>query len=148
MNLSDILSVDRVAVGVVAASKKRALEEISQLLAKGASGSTAGEILSGLAGREKLGSTGLGHAVAIPHGRLPGIENSVGAFAKLRNPVDYESHDGQAVDLIFGLLVPQNADGSHLKHLAAIAEKLSDDTFCEKLRAADDATAVHALLTG
>jgi PTS system nitrogen regulatory IIA component len=104
------------------------------------------DILACLAGREKLGSTGLGHGVAIPHGRLPGINSSIGALVRLRHPVDYDTHDGQPVDLIFGLLVPQNATGEHLQHLAAVAEKFSDDEFCARARAAGDGPALHGLL--
>jgi PTS system nitrogen regulatory IIA component len=147
MKLGEILSADRVGVGITVTSKKRALEEIAKLLAASATGTAHGDILHSLAAREKLGSTGLGHGVALPHGRIAGIEKSLGAFIKLKLPVDYETHDGRAVDLIFGLVVPQNATGEHLQHLAAIAERFSDDAFCEKLRAAPDAAALHALIT-
>lgn len=147
MKLADILSNSRVAAGVTVTSKKRALEEIAKLLALGAPSVSHVEILASLAGREKLGSTGLGHGVAIPHGRMAGVNTSVGAFIRLKHAVDYETHDGQPVDLVFGLLVPQNATGEHLQHLAAIAEKFSDEAFCVKVREAADAAAVHALLT-
>src|SRR3546814_2555852 len=70
----------------------------------------AGDILGSLSAREKLGSTGLGHGVAIPHGRMAGVDDSIGAFIRLRHPLDYDAHDGHPVDLIFGLLVPQGAD--------------------------------------
>lgn len=146
MKLADILPVERVAVDVVAASKKRVLEEIAGRLASAAAELTLADVLASLAGREKLGSTGLGHGVAIPHGRLAGIQASIGALIRLRNPVDYEAHDGQPVDLVFGLLVPQNATGEHLKHLAAIAEKFADETFCEQARQAPDAAALHELV--
>lgn len=146
MDLQDILSPERVAVGVAATSKKKILEELSRLLATGGNALVAGDILTSLAGREKLGTTGLGHGVAIPHGRVNRVEASVGAFVRLRHAVDYESHDGQPVDLVFGLVVPQNATGEHLAHLAAIAERFSDETFCEQVRTAPDAAAVHALL--
>ena len=146
MKLNAILSADRVASGVMATSKKKVLEELSKLLAKGTNALTAGDIFNGLTAREKLGSTGLGHGVAIPHGRMAGITNSVGAFIRLKHPVDYEAHDGQAVDLVFGLVVPVAATEAHLKHLAAIAEKFSDDEFCKKIRGADSEGAVYGLL--
>lgn len=146
MKLAEILSPGRIAVGQTVTSKKRALEEIARLLALGAPGVVQGDILASLVNREKLGSTGLGHGVAIPHGRMAGVAESVGAFLALKHPVEYEAHDGRAVDLIFGLLVPQNATSEHLKHLAAIAEKLSDDEFCAKLRETHDADAAHAQL--
>jgi PTS system nitrogen regulatory IIA component len=146
MKLSAILSGDRVASGVTVTSKKKSLEELSRLLAKGAGSMSATDIFNGLTAREKLGSTGLGHGVAIPHGRMPGVTNSVGAFLRLKHPVDYDAHDGQPVDLVFGLVVPVAATEEHLKHLAAIAEKFSDDEFCKRMRAAADDKALHALL--
>jgi nitrogen PTS system EIIA component len=146
MKLNAILSADRVASGVAVTSKKKALEELSKLLAKGAAELSAADIFNGLTAREKLGSTGLGHGVAIPHGRMPGVANSVGAFLRLKHPVDYDAHDGQAVDLVFGLVVPVAATEEHLKHLAAIAEKFSEEDFCKKVRAAQDDKALHGLL--
>lgn len=128
-------------------SKKKALEELSNLLAGGAANLGSHEVFNSLVGREKLGSTGLGHGVAIPHGRVSGIERSVGAFMRLKSPVDYDAHDGNPVDLIFGLLVPQSATEAHLKHLAAVAEMFSDDAFCAKLRAAADNASLHSLLS-
>jgi PTS system nitrogen regulatory IIA component len=148
MKLAEILSAGRVTTGVAVTSKKRALEEIAKLLALGAPNVNQADIVNSLAAREKLGSTGLGHGVAIPHGRMAGITTSVGAFIRLKHPVDYDTHDGNPVDLIFGLLVPQNATGEHLQHLAAIAEKFSDDDFCASVHAAKDEAALHALLVG
>lgn len=148
MKLSEILGADRVLSGPSVTSKKKALEELSTLLAKGASALNAGDVFNSLTGREKLGSTGLGHGVAIPHGRMAGVETSVGAFMRLKHPVDYDSHDGNPVDLVFGLLVPQAATEAHLKHLAAIAEMFSDEAFCAKLRGASDDRALYSLLSG
>ena len=147
MKIAELVSTGRVAVDVVATSKKRTLEEIARLLGQGATSVAPADILASLAGREKLGSTALGHGVAIPHGRLPGINSSIGAFLRLKHPVEFEAHDARPVDLIVGLIVPQQATGEHLQHLAAIAEKFSDEGFCEQLRAAADAAAVHALLS-
>lgn len=147
MKLADILSADRVSSGHVFTSKKKALEELSKLLAKGAPEVGSGDILNSLSAREKLGSTGLGHGVAIPHGRMAGVSESVGAFMRLKHPLDYEAHDGNGVDLVFGLLVPQQATEAHLKHLAAIAEMFSDEAFCKQAREADDDQALHALLS-
>ena len=147
MKLADILSADRVSSGHVFTSKKKALEELSKLLSKGAPDVNSGDILNSLSAREKLGSTGLGHGVAIPHGRMPGVSESVGAFIRLKHPLDYEAHDGNGVDLVFGLLVPQNATEAHLKHLAAIAEMFSDENFCKQAREAPDDQALHGLLS-
>lgn len=146
MKIAEILSPERVSQGQTFTSKKKALEELSQLLARGVTGVTAADILSSLTAREKLGSTGLGHGVAIPHGRLAGVSNSVGAFMRLKHPLDYDAHDGHPVDLIFGLLVPQGATEAHLKHLAAIAEMFSDESFCKKAREASDDKALYALI--
>lgn len=147
MKLDQILSADRVAVDIVATSKKRTLEEVSKLLATANDAIATTNILGSLAGREKLGSTGLGHGVAIPHGRITGINDSIGAFIRLRHPIDYESHDGEPVDLVFGLLVPEHSTGAHLKHLATIAEQFSDEDFCAKAREAADAGQLFTLLS-
>lgn len=146
MKLNAILGADRVASGITVTSKKKALEELSKLLAKGTGSLSATDIFNGLTAREKLGSTGLGHGVAIPHGRMQGVTGSVGAFIRLKHPVDYDAHDGSPVDLVFGLVVPVAATEEHLKHLAAIAEKFSDEDFCKKMRAAADDKELHALL--
>ena len=148
MKLAEILSASRVVAGVTVTSKKRALEEMSKLLAKGAGTVTDAEIFTSLTSREKLGSTGLGHGVAIPHGRMSGVDGSIGALIRLKHPVDYDAHDGQTVDLMFGLVVPQQATEPHLKHLAAIAELFSDEAFCKQARAAADDAALYALVTG
>ena len=146
MNLSEIIKPEFVSVDVTVTSKKRALEELSKLLAANAKTVNEVEVLAALTNREKLGSTGLGHGVGIPHGRMQAVESPVGACIRLKHPVDFESHDGQTVDVIIGLLVPSAANEDHLKILAAIAEKLSDEKFCEDFRAAADAEAVHSLL--
>ena len=145
MKLAEILSADRISSGGTYTSKKKLLEDLSRLLGKGA-GVDGVEILNSLAAREKLGSTGLGHGVAIPHGRMTGVSASIGAFLRLKHPLDYDAHDGLGVDLVFGLLVPQQATEAHLKHLAAIAEMFSDEGFCKKLRAAQDDAELFALL--
>ena len=146
MKLAEILSGGRVASGVAVTSKKRALEEIAKLLAQGTPSVSHTDILNSLASREKLGSTGLGHGVAIPHGRMAGISASVGAFVRLKHPVDYETHDGQPVDLVFLLLAPEGAGADHLKALARIARLLRDQDVAKKLRASRDAQAIYSVL--
>lgn len=146
MNIAEILAADRVASGLSFSGKKQALEELSGILARGASGVSSANIFASLSAREKLGSTGLGHGVAIPHGRIAGIQTSVGAFIRLRHPLDYEAHDSHPVDLIFGLLIPHGATEAHLKHLAAIAEMFSDDAFCKRARASSDDKALLKLV--
>ena len=146
MKLNAILGPGRVVSGTSVTSKKKTLEELSKLLALGADKLSSLDIFNSLTAREKLGSTGLGHGVAIPHGRMQGVTTSVGAFLRLKHPVDYDAHDGQGVDLVFGLVVPVVATEEHLKHLAAIAEKFSDEEFCKKMRAAKDDRTLHELL--
>lgn len=148
MNIGDIISPDRVLVHNDINSKKRTLELISRSLAAGAPELSADDILSSLTAREKLGSTGLGGGVAIPHGRMRGIENSVGAFLRIDAGVDYEASDGQKVDLVFGLLVPQNCNEEHLKILAHLAEMFLDEGFCAKARGTTDPKQLHELLVG
>ena len=148
MKLSEILSPDRVVSGTAANSKKKALEELAGLLGSGSDNIASADVFSSLTGREKLGSTGLGHGVAIPHGRIGGIDRSVGAFIRLKHPVDYEAHDGHPVDLVFGLLVPEEATDEHLQHLAAVAEIFSDNGFCQKLRETDSSRELHQMLAG
>ncbi len=148
MNIGEIINPDRVMVQDDINSKKRALEVISHSLAAGTPELSADDILSSLTAREKLGSTGLGGGVAIPHGRMRGIENSVGAFLRIGPGVDYEASDGQKVDLIFGLLVPQNCNEEHLKILAHLAEMFLDEGFCAKARATSDPKQLLELLVG
>lgn len=148
MKIAEILSPDRVVLGKTFTSKKKALEELAQLLSRGTPGVMAPDILASLANREKLGSTGLGHGVAIPHGRMPGVSDSVGAFVKLGHPLDYDAHDGQPIDLAFALLVPQGANETHLKHLATIAEMFSDEAFCKQLREASSESDLYQLFEG
>lgn len=146
MDLSDLLTIDAILPRLKANSKKQALLEMS---AKAATvvGRTDREILDTLMQREKLGSTGVGHGVAIPHGKLIGLERLVGVFARLDRPVDFESLDNEPVDILFLLLAPENAGADHLKALARIARVLRDTETAAALRAADDAAAMYALLT-
>jgi PTS system nitrogen regulatory IIA component len=147
MNIGEIISLKRVQIQQDINSKKRALEEISRLLAAGAPELSGDDILASLSSREKLGSTGLGGGVAIPHGRMRGLENSVGAFLRLGDAgVDYEASDGNRVNLLFGLLVPQDCNEEHLKVLALLAEMFLDESFCAKARDASDPKLLHELL--
>ena len=98
--------------------------------------------------RERLGSTGVGQGVAIPHARLRGIRDVTGFFARLKSPVDFESIDGRPVDLVFMLLAPEDAGAEHLKALARVSRLMRREDVRERLRAAPDLTAMHALLVG
>lgn len=146
MDLSDLLRVDAVLPHLKAASKKQALQEMATRAAA-LTQRTDREIFDTLLQREKLGSTGVGHGVAIPHGKLAGLERLVGVFARLDKPVDFDALDDEPVDLMFLLLAPENAGADHLKALARIARVLREPAIATKLRAANDAAAIYALLT-
>lgn len=135
MKLSQILSPERTRCDVESSSKKRALEDIAQLVADDVGGLDAGELFNQLLAREKLGSTGLGDGVAIPHCRAADCPRVVGALLKLDSPIDFEAVDDVPVDLLFALIVPEQAHDEHLKALAAIAELASRDDFRRQLRA-------------
>lgn len=129
-----------------AGSKKHALELLSEILAGAVEDLGPGEVLEGLAGRERLGSTGLGRSVAMPHARVEGIRSSAAAFLKLAEPVDFGSPDGQPVDLLFGLLVPQESTSDDLKEMGELVKRLRDPDLQEKLRGADDPSTLYSLL--
>lgn len=144
MNLSTIILAERV-VTREASSKKRAIEIVAGVLSNSAEQT---EVAFGsLLGRERLGSTGLGNGVAIPHGRIKGIDTPVGAFMRIPGGVDFEASDGKPVDLVFALLVPADCTEEHLQILAAVAGKFSDDDFTDAVRSAADDAAVHKLIT-
>lgn len=144
MKLADIIAPDAVAIANDVNSKKRALEELATLLAQQCEGVAARDIFTALINREKLGSTGLGSGVGIPHGRIGGATKAVGAVIKLPSSIDFESVDRQGVDLLFGLVVPKEATTEHLQILAGIAEICQNDDLVESLRTATDAAALYA----
>ena len=121
-----------------AGSKKRALQALSTLLAGGGAAISEHQVFDGLVARERLGSTGLGFGVAIPHGRLAGIEHTVGALLVLESGVDFDAPDGLPVDLLFGLLVPEACNDEHLQILAGLAELFGNAQLRSELRASDD----------
>lgn len=146
MHLIDLLAPARVRAGASVTSKKRLLEQLSELLADGAGAEVERRVFDSLCAREKLGSTGLGHGVAIPHGRTGALPGAVGAFLRLSEPIDFSAIDGKPVDLVFALAVPEHFSNQHLLLLSQLAEMFSDAAFCARLReAADDAT-LYALL--
>jgi PTS system nitrogen regulatory IIA component len=147
MNISDILSPERISCAASPASKKRALEEIGALMLNADASLTQGEIFDSLLSRERLGSTGLGHGVAIPHGRVNSASTTIGAFLQLAQGIDFDAIDGQPVDLIFGLLVPAESTEEHLQVLAQLAKMFSDEVFCEKLRHANNSEELYNLLS-
>jgi PTS system nitrogen regulatory IIA component len=146
MEIADLLSPDAVLAHVKATTKKQVLQEMAHkaaILTK----LPERRIFDTLVEREKLGSTGMGQGIAIPHGRIPGIEKMTGLFAQLDHPVDFDSMDDQPVDLVFLLLAPEGAGADHLKALARVSRLLRNQAVCEKLRAAPQAATLFALLT-
>ena len=134
MNINQLIAPDRVICLNGISSKKRALENLSQLLSLGAIGYDPAEIFNRLIERERLGSTGLGHGVALPHGRYGEDETTIGAFVKLDQGIDFDSPDNEPTDLLFALLVPEHHTDEHLQVLATLAGMFSDKEFCGKLR--------------
>lgn len=147
MQITDLITVERIACGVPAAGKKHALDLLSELLASGLHSLTAGELCTGLIEREILGSTGLGRGVAIPHGRLKECPQAIGAFLKLNQGVEFDAPDRQPVDLLFALIVPEQCTDEHLEILALLAGLFSDKALCQALRSATHAGKVFGLLT-
>lgn len=134
MNITDLLEPERISCCAEAGSKKRLLEKLAQLLTGNTSQITQNDIFDALINREKLGSTGLGKGVAIPHGRMASLTAPVCAFTKLDDPVEFDASDGQAVDLVFALLVPEDSTEEHLQVLSTIAEIFSNPAICAALR--------------
>jgi len=142
MNISDILTVDRVDTGVEGGSKKRILHKLAEMLAAGQEDFDALEAFDCLYEREMLGTTGIGKGVALPHGRHKTGGGTVGAFVKLSEKMDFDAVDDMPVDLLFALLVPAEASQEHLDVLATLAEIFHDEAFRERLRAQDDPVAI------
>jgi PTS system nitrogen regulatory IIA component len=146
MALNDIVALNAVIPALKVNGKKQAIQEIAARAAE-LSGLSERTIFETLLQREKLGSTGIGHGIAIPHGKLPKLDRLFGLFARLDRPIDFEALDGQPVDLIFLLLAPEGAGADHLKALARVARLLRDPDVANKLRESRDADALYAVLT-
>ncbi len=146
MDLGDLLTKDAVIAGLKAKSKKQAIQEMSSKAAE-LTGLSEREIFDTLLQRERLGSTGVGNGIAIPHGKLTRLDGLVGLFARLDKPVDFDALDDQPVDLVFLLLAPEGAGADHLKALARIARQLRDSRVTEGLRSSSDASEIYSLLT-
>ncbi len=144
--LAAILPASNVLVNVEATSKKRVFEAAGVLFENQHSIARS-TVTDNLFARERLGSTGLGHGVAIPHGRVKGLRDAVGAFFKTAHPIAFDAPDGQPVNLIFILLVPERATDLHLQLRGELAQIFSNKDLRERLQAADDPAAIHALFT-
>ncbi|WP_207461979.1 PTS IIA-like nitrogen regulatory protein PtsN [Azospirillum sp. SYSU D00513] len=142
----DLITPHAILPSLKAASKKQALQDLARKASE-LTGQHERTIFDVLLERERLGTTGVGHGIAIPHGKLPELDRVYGVFARLERPVDFDAIDEQPVDLMFLLLAPEHAGADHLKALARVSRLLRDQSMCEKLRGSDSADAIYALLT-
>ncbi|MDD2884012.1 MAG: PTS IIA-like nitrogen regulatory protein PtsN [Dechloromonas sp.] len=144
--ITNILSLEQVLLDLDAGSKKRVFEQAGMLF-ENRLGVARSAIFDSLFAREKLGSTGLGQGVAIPHGRIKGLKQAAGAVIRLASPIPFDSPDGRPVSLLFVLLVPEQATEQHLQILSELAQRFSDRAFREALQVAVDPAAVMALFS-
>ncbi|WP_299203136.1 PTS sugar transporter subunit IIA [uncultured Tateyamaria sp.] len=145
MNFGTLLKPEAVKVVTSASSKKRLFHEIGDLVQSAYDLNTA-LVVESLIAREALGPTGVGHGVALPHARLDGISDVMGAFVLLDKPIDFDAVDRQPVDIAFALFAPEEAGVEHLKALALVSRTLRDAAICNKLRANPDASTLFAIL--
>jgi PTS system nitrogen regulatory IIA component len=142
--ISDLITTDCVIPNLRAATKRQVLQELARKAAS-LTGQPETAIYDVLNERERLGTTGIGHGIAIPHGKLPALDRVYGIFARLDRPVDFDAIDDQPVDLIFLLLAPADCGGDHLKALAKVSRMLRDRLLCEKVRCSTSCDAISAL---
>ena len=147
MLISDLLSPERIRFDVHSSSKKRLLELISQELARNSDQLSKREIFESLCSRERLGSTGLGNGVAIPHGRVKGSDTVEASFVRLKKPLPFDAVDGEPVDLLFAMTVPEQCNEDHLKLLAQVAELFSNPKLLSQLRQAENSGTLLQLLS-
>ncbi|MBU2885439.1 PTS IIA-like nitrogen regulatory protein PtsN [Gilvimarinus agarilyticus] len=147
MEISQILSPERTLCHIEGVSKKRALEILANTIAENSPMLDADDVFRRLIAREKLGSTGIGHGIAIPHSRIPGCDCTLGALITLKDPIDFDAMDGEPVDVLFAMLVPEESCDEHLKTLAALASALNDNQFRQALRSAQNPQALFAAAT-
>ena len=146
MDIADLIDSSSIIPSLRVTSKKQALQELAKRAAE-LTGRPEREIFEVLIERERLGTTGVGHGIGIPHGKLPGLDRLYGLFARLETPIEFDAIDEQPVDLICVLLAPETAGADHLKALARVSRLLRDRAICEKLRGTDGAEAIHALIS-
>jgi len=146
MDISDLILPESVVANLRVTSKKQALQELAKKAAE-LTGQPERALFEVLMERERLGTTGVGHGIGIPHGKLPELDRLYGLFARLESPIDFDAIDEQPVDLIFVLLAPETAGADHLKALARVSRLFRDRAICEKLRGTESGEAIYALLT-
>lgn len=143
MQVHELLTASSTICGLDGGSKKRILEQVAQLVSDHHPEMDSTCIFNGLHGREKLGSTGIGEGVAIPHCRLAECSDALGYLVKLSSPIDFDAIDSQAVDLLFVLIVPEDATSEHLQTLASVAELFSQESIRNTLRSSQDAETLY-----
>ena len=146
MDIAELISSKEIVPSLRVGSKKQALQELSKRAAE-LTGQPERAIFEVLIQRERLGTTGVGQGIAIPHGKLPELDRLYVLFARLETPVDFDSIDEQPVDLICLLLAPETAGADHLKALAQVSRLLRNKAICEKIRGSDGPDAIYALLS-
>ena len=146
MEITDLITPDSVIPTLRASSKKQALQDLAKKAAE-ITGEHERAVFEVLMERERLGTTGVGNGIAIPHGKIASLGRLYGVFARIEEPVDFQAIDDQPVDLVFLLLAPEDAGADHLKALARVSRLLRDAATCEKLRGTDNGDALYALLT-
>ncbi len=146
MQLADVLTTDRVRLDVTASSKKTLLEKVAALLSKDPNSAAERDIFESLCQRERLGSTGLGSGVAIPHGRSPSQQDITGAVIRLKKPIDFDAPDQGKVDIFFALAIPDECSDSHLQILANLAEFFKNKEHLHAVRSIKSAEEILALM--
>jgi len=148
--MQDLITLERVAIEVTAASKKQLFQELASLMIKGVpalEGLAPRDIVTPALERERLGSTGVGHGVALPHARIAGIDKVYAAFIRLQDPIDYESIDDRPVDLVAMIIAPEDAGGAHLRALAQLSRQLRREHVRQRLRMAPDVQSLYISLS-
>lgn len=146
MTIQDILPASGIKVIAAASSKKRLFHDLGDM-AEACFDLDHTTVVEALLDRENLGPTGVGHGVALPHARLPSLSQVCGLFVRMKKPLDFDSVDRQPVDLVFALFAPEDAGVDHLKALALVSRTLRDEGNCAKLRANEDPSTIHTILT-
>ncbi|PCM45205.1 PTS IIA-like nitrogen regulatory protein PtsN [Marinobacter sp. ANT_B65] len=147
LTIDNILAPELTQCKVPASSKKRVLEFIAEQIRQHNDSLGESQIFNNLIARERLGSTGIGQGIAIPHCRLEGLEHVIGVLITLEEAVEFDAIDNQPVDLVFALVVPKEATSEHLELLSQLAEKFNESTFCDSLRQCEDAQTLYQRMT-
>lgn len=147
MDIKSIITPERTLCSIEGVSKKRALEILATTIADDVPAIDADDLFRRLIARERLGSTGIGHGIAIPHCRVSNCEGTLGALITLKEPIDFDAIDSEPVDVLFAMLVPEHAHDEHLQTLASLASMLNEGDFRERLRDADSNQALFEIAT-